>query len=115
MTDHASSNNDASNAPPDWDAIARFLAGESSAAEAAGVSAWLAAHPADRDLVERLGEAATLPVTDVDVESALRRVHSRMTEEGVAPRLTVVRGTGPRWRRSFVVPAVLTTAAAAVV
>jgi len=27
--------------PPDWDAIARFLAGESDAGEAASVRAWL--------------------------------------------------------------------------
>lgn len=78
----------ASATPPDWDSIARFLAGESTAGEAAAVQAWLAANPADRDLVERLNGAATVEApTDVDVEAALARVHRAMAEraESAAP------------------------------
>ncbi|MFN5581079.1 MAG: hypothetical protein ACK5BA_01070, partial [Gemmatimonas sp.] len=35
-----------------WDALARFLAGESAAAEAAVVTAWLATHPEDAGVVQ---------------------------------------------------------------
>jgi transmembrane sensor len=113
MTDHAPRQSNASNAsPPDWDAIARFLAGESPAAEAETVRVWLAAHPIDRQLVERLGETITVPLADVDVEAALRSVHSRMKTEPGASHLTVVRTNGGRWRRSFVVPSLLAAAAA---
>jgi transmembrane sensor len=83
---------------PDWDAIGRFLAGESSPAEAAAVRAWLDANPRDRDLLERLDAvAAQQTASDVDVESALALVHARMHErvrdDGTgAVDLRVVRG-----------------------
>jgi transmembrane sensor len=113
MTDHGSRHsNDPNASPPDWDAIARFLAGESPAPEAARVDAWLAAHPDDRQLVERLGDAATMPVADVDVEGALQRVHARMQEEPSTPRLTVARGNGSPWRRTLAIPGLLVAAAA---
>src|SRR5512140_462238 len=113
MTDHGSRHsNDPNASPPDWDAIARFLAGESPAPEAARVDAWLAAHPDDRQLVERLGDAATVPVADVDVEGALLRVHALMAAEPPTPRLTVVRGNGSSWRRTFAIPGLLVAAAA---
>lgn len=77
--------------PPDWDAIARFLAGESDAAEAAVVRAWLEAHPEDRALVQRLDAAATVDMAaDVDVDAALARVHQRMG--GPRPSLTLEHG-----------------------
>src|SRR4051812_31859246 len=85
--------------PPDWDAIARYLAGESDAAEAAVVRAWLEAHPQDRALVERLDAAAVDAVAAVDVEAALARVHQRM--EGPRPSLKLERGgasSSPRRR-----------------
>src|SRR6476661_6186107 len=114
MTDHVSRESNTPNAsPPDWDAIARFLAGESRAEEASRVNAWLAAHPTDRQLVERLDSAAAVPLADVDVENALRIVHERMQAEPGAKRLTVVRSNGTRWRPSFVVPSLLAAAAAA--
>jgi transmembrane sensor len=114
MTDHASSDSNTPNtSPPDWDAIARFLAGESPAEEASRVNAWLVAHPSDRHLVERLNEAAAAPLVDVDVESALQSIHARMQAEPATKRLTVVRSNGPRWRKSFVVPSLLAAAAAA--
>jgi len=79
--------------PPDWDAIARYLAGESSAEEAAAVRGWLEANPMDRELVDRLNAAVVMEAAaaDVDVEAALARVHQRMNEQE-RPRLEVVRG-----------------------
>jgi len=79
--------------PPDWDAIARYLAGESSAEEAAAVRGWLEANPMDRELVDRLNAAVVMEAAaaDVDVEAALARVHQRMSEQE-CPRLEVVRG-----------------------
>lgn len=114
MTDQGSRQSNDSNASfPDWEAIARFLSGESPADEAATVEAWLATHPADRELVERLGQAAMLPVADVDVESALQLVHARMREEPAAPRLVVERGTASRWQRKHTAAITLLAAAVA--
>ncbi len=90
-------------AEADWDAIARFLAGESAPAEAAVVRAWLAAHPGDAALVDavkahsgRLEERADITV---DTERALMAVRARLATDSwegasanAAPRLTVVRG-----------------------
>ena len=82
--------------PPDWDAIARYLAGESSAEEAAAVRGWLEANPMDRELVERLNASVVMEAeaADVNVEAALARVHQRMNErsEPERPRLEVLRG-----------------------
>jgi len=103
--------------PPDWDAIARFLARESDAGEAAAVRAWLEAHPEDRALVEGLDATATIePVSDVDVEGALARVHGKMAAPR-RPSLTLERG-GARARQSRrrnTIAVVAAIAAAAVV
>src|SRR5262245_35641778 len=82
---------------PDWDAIARYLAGESSADEASRVARWLEAHPADKYLVDQLnaGDVISVP-TDVDVEAGLERVHARMHERSSAPKLTLQRGGAAR-------------------
>src|SRR3954470_22696477 len=100
--------------PPDWDAIARFLAGESDAGESAVVRAWLEAHPEDRSLVERLDAAATVDaVADVDVEAALTRVHQRLAPP--RPSLKLERGgaaASPR-KRNGAILVVGTVAAAA--
>lgn len=80
--------------PPDWDALARFLAGESSPDEAARVERWLDANPRDRELVQGLNAAVVLEPASVDVEAALRHVHARLDEAPVAPRLTLERGRG---------------------
>jgi transmembrane sensor len=98
--------------PPDWEAIARVLANESSAEEASRVRVWLAANPADRQLIERLDETARPAVADVDVESALKRVHARMQQRSTH-NLTVVRGNAARPRRVYVLSAVAIAAAAA--
>jgi transmembrane sensor len=73
---------DRSDGAADWDAIARYLAGESDAAESAAVSAWLLAHPEDARAVEALAlRSARLSQSagaGVDVEGALQRMHERM-------------------------------------
>jgi transmembrane sensor len=67
----------------DWDALAGYLAGETSEEETARVQAWLAAHPADDQLLGALDDALselTLGAeTDrgIDVDKALAAVKSR--------------------------------------
>jgi transmembrane sensor len=105
--------------PPDWDAIARYLAGESNDDEAAAVREWLEAHPKDRALVERLSAVATTDLTlDVDVERALAQVRQKMAASE-RPALRVERGggataAGPRKRMTILALATLVAAAAAV-
>jgi transmembrane sensor len=64
---------------PDWDAIARYLAGESSASEAEAVRRWLDAHPSDAKAIAALDAAVGThaPRPMVDVEAALRKVKTR--------------------------------------
>jgi transmembrane sensor len=98
--------------PPDWDAIARYLSGESPPEEAATVRAWLDANPGDRDLVERLNRSATIEsAADVDVETALRRVHQRMAEPARV-RLTLERGGAAEKKRHTITWFVAAAAAA---
>lgn len=70
--------------PYDWDALARYVAGESTPAEQRTVEAWLAARPERGQLVSALRESidalAIGSADDVDVEAALRTVHARMGE-----------------------------------
>lgn len=67
----------------DWDAVARYLAGESPAAERDSVQQWLAAHPADSKVIVALDDALaglTLgpdATKDIDVEAALAKVKAR--------------------------------------
>ena len=83
MTESGSPPSNSAGVPaPDWDAVARYLAGESSADEASRVRRWLEAHPADRYLVDQLNASADTAVRDgVDVEAALQRVHAQMHDE----------------------------------
>lgn len=78
----------------DWDAIGRFVAGESDAAEALVVEAWLLQHPLDAGVVTlvqaRAARFAAQGDLRVDTDGALSRVRAKMAEE--APALTVVRG-----------------------
>ena len=113
MSDQSQRNMNATNEPPDWEAIARVLANEGSPEETSRVRAWLAAHPADRALVERLDETTRPELADVDVDAALRRVRARIGNQSSVPALTVVRGNGTRPRRVYFVSAL--AAAAAVV
>jgi transmembrane sensor len=113
MTSDASPPNQSSSAKiPDWDAIARFLAGESSAEEADSVQRWLEANPVEKDLVARLDAAVTTDTgADVDVEAALARAHARMGETERRPRLTLDRGGPPARWRTVTVGALLAAAA----
>jgi transmembrane sensor len=97
---------------PDWDAIARFLAGDSPAEEASRVERWLDAHPGDRTLVESLNAAVTRPAPEgLDVEAALKRVHKQMERPAGSPRLTLERGGTPRGR-TIIMAGLLAAAAA---
>lgn len=104
----------------DWEAIVRFLAGESDPVESANVRAWLAAHPEDAVLVDAV-KAHSVHVErradiTVDTEVALMAVRARLSAEasvdatsdatahlsvsrGGVPRTVAVRESAPRaWR-----------------
>ncbi len=71
----------------EWDAVGRYLAGESSADEAAAVGRALEADPSAAALVSMLQMSggrvgAGVPV---DVETALSRVHARLDERASLP------------------------------
>ncbi|HEX8274749.1 MAG TPA: FecR domain-containing protein [Longimicrobiaceae bacterium] len=74
---------------PDWEALARYLAGESPPAEAESVRAWLAADPEREALYggldDALGRLAVAPPAGLDVEAALRRTRERMREPEPIP------------------------------
>ena len=111
MFDDGSLEKDGVNAS-DWDAIARYLTGESSAEESERVRRWLEAHPSDKALVEQLSSVETFAEpANVDVEAALGRVHARMEQRAGPPRLTLERGGGITRRRSVVAGLLLATAA----
>lgn len=103
---------DGSASAPDWEAIARFVAGESSTEEATRVERWLDANPAEKALLSRLDSGVIVhALSDVDVEAALTRVHSRMNEGARRPSLTLERtGAWPRGRVA-VIGSLLTAAA----
>src|SRR5688500_16947326 len=67
-----------------WDQLARYIAGESSAAEAAQIERWLAEEPRRRELLAALQRAtASVELTapaDIDVEAALRRVSAQLDD-----------------------------------
>ncbi len=106
MTDHLDPSDTAVPPTPDqWDAVARFLAGESAAGEAADLRQWLSEHPGDAQAVVTIDSllppsagdaqlantrrAGTLPFgRPIDVEGALRSVHAQMETTGSAPALT---------------------------
>lgn len=91
MTDEGSSQSAAAGlSSVDWDAIGRYLAGESSAAEAEAVRAWLATRPADAELLSRLdatiAKVAARSAPRIDVEAALRQVKARRDDTPVVAR-----------------------------
>src|ERR1051326_8813753 len=94
---------------PDWEALARHLAGEDAHVDPA-VAAWLAAHPEEAARIEALDKTirqfAAAPT--VDVEAALRRVPARRNEPAVVPLRRLEPFMRPRryWR-----PALLAAAA----
>jgi transmembrane sensor len=89
----------------DWEALARYLAGESSPDEAAQMRRWLDARPDRAELVAAM-QRALEPLSgsassDIDVEAALRTVHARIVADDSAgpaarPAVTVVRGDAPK-------------------
>ena len=97
--------------PIDWEAIARYLSGESSSAESERVARWLDENSADAAVVAALDKAiASLALrdnSDVDVESALLSVTAKrdapipVTERKTTPRPArrhVARTTAAPWR-----------------
>src|SRR5947207_15509426 len=67
--------------PINWDAAAKYLAGEASAEEKAEVERWLAAQPSDAQVVEALDKAlAHVKTPAVEVEAALRTVKARAAD-----------------------------------
>jgi transmembrane sensor len=101
MTDDAASR--MPHPAPDWDALARFHAGESPDAEARALREWLAAHPADAAMLAALhasvDRGAAAPAFDeagVDVEAALRRVKARRDAAPAGRRATPVVPLRPR-------------------
>src|SRR5438309_6657630 len=93
-----------SNEPPDWDAIARYHAGETVGDDARRIAAWLEANPLDARMLAALNGAvaSALPSAagaagDPDVEAALRSVRARMHETAPHPRvLAFPTATRPR-------------------
>lgn len=92
-----------------WEAIARFAAGESAASESAEVTAWLASHPEDAELVAlvkaraaRSEQQADAQVQGINTERALASVMGRL-EATSRPVLTVERGGASRVSHSAAV------------
>jgi len=107
----------------DWEAIARYYAGESTPDEAAAVRRWLEAHPVEASALSSLNDATAMLANatppDLDVEAALKRVSERRDAADVIPigsrrpaSRTPARASMPvrRWQ-----PFALRAAAAAVV
>lgn len=88
----------------DWEALARFLAGESPAAEAEAVRGWLAEDPARQATLSALDRAiarAVPPPPAVDVEAALAHAHARMDAPAERPAIPFrprERRPGSGWR-----------------
>lgn len=74
-------------ATPDWEARARYLAGECEGEECEAVRRWLAAAPREAALHAILLRATPVRATtaDPDVETALRRMHDRLDAAAVTP------------------------------
>jgi transmembrane sensor len=77
------------NDPADWEAIARYFAGESTTAEADAVRRWLEVHPADEVALSALNDVSAQLVSatprGLDVEAALKRVAARRDAVDVIP------------------------------
>ena len=76
------SHSDLFDGDPDWEALARYHAGESTPVEAATIREWLLSHPDEAARVDRLHllvderiTAGAPDVTDEQVERALARAH----------------------------------------
>src|SRR5947208_1251870 len=101
---------------PDWDALARELAGENPRSDDA-VRAWLAAHPEEAKRIHALDSAIQSlgqPAPRVDVDAALQRVAARRDADNALPMRRelrpFMRATARPWQ-----PALLAAAAILVV
>ena len=119
-----SPDHDASESSTDWEALARYLAGESSAAESERIGQWLKEHKADAALLAALDKSlagiASTEQADIDVDRALTRVIERRDSTSGDPatsarrlprELRYSRRTASMWRAA----AILAAAAAVVV
>jgi transmembrane sensor len=111
MTDHTS----ADLPVPDWEALARHIAGESEGAERARLESFLQANPADAELVRAVTALTqnmpASPSANLDVEAALAKTKARRTAPTVIPLASRRGGRG----RPIVRWAGLAAAAAAVI
>ena len=93
---HDAARPDSSDASLDWEALARYLAGESSVPERERIERYLAEHPGDAEVIAALDNAMRIlslrQEAEVDVESALERVASQRD----APATPVVPISAPR-------------------
>lgn len=103
----------------DWEALARYIAGESSAAESKAIEAGLVTYPADKTLIDALAAitrgmgAKTLP--GLDVEAALLAVKARRDGANVLPlERSRKTSTGSQIRWKVLVPALAAAALLAV-
>jgi transmembrane sensor len=91
-------------APEDWDRVARYVAGEAEPREAEATRRWLEAD-AERLAVVNALETALANVSrdnpaEMDVESALRSVKSRLNRPRAIPISSRAGGGKPGWRSS---------------
>jgi transmembrane sensor len=102
MTETPRPHGPSDDAAPDWALLARYLAGESPAEEERELSEWMAANPADAELLRTLDATISRAVparaegAPLDVEGALRRVQGRMdgvTSTSVDERVLPLRRT----------------------
>jgi transmembrane sensor len=81
---------------PDWDALARYLAGESSADEAAQIDRFLAANSQDRAVLDGLKglieRGAPVEMSAAEIEQALNEVRRR---RGASTTVRLEHGRGP--------------------
>lgn len=78
-----------SSSSPDWDVLARYVAGEASAEDAAQVDRFLAASPQDRDVLDGLARllerGSPVAMSAADVEQALSEARQRRNGHVVLP------------------------------
>jgi transmembrane sensor len=109
------------NSGPDWEALARFSAGECSPEEAAAIRRWLDANPRDAAVVAALNDASSklafATARDLDVERALRRVKARFdkSDDQLLERLRATGRTLPPSRRGTLYTVLGLAAAAGIV
>lgn len=93
-----------------WEALARFVTGESKPEESDRVRRWLAGDPGRAELIAALDRSfqrlPTAPAADIDVEAALQRVKARFDEpnayEFSALKARPAEPRSRRWSRTVV-------------